>query len=210
MAVEILKAIPTVFKGIRLKSRLEGDIAFLINSMGYQWQYEPQSYLLENGTHYLPDFYVPELKLFIEGRGYESDKGESQINGFAKMIAQGEIGPDLVDRQQIPHDCGFAYSDIYNEYLDYLVIGPDKCTFYECTARFGINKSDDVALCECDKCRRWFFAGMSGSYQCRYCGRWDGDHHFTDMRWLFYLDVLRIGYRQTTVKEFIHELILAG
>jgi hypothetical protein len=208
MAIDILRAIPTVFKGIKLKSRFEGDIAFLVDRLGYKWQYEPQSYLLEDGTHYWPDFYLPELKLFIECRGYESDKGADQIDGFGKLITAGEIGPNLVKRPQIPDDCEFAYSDIYNEYLDYLVIGPNSCTFYECTARFGVAKSEEVALCQCDKCGRWFFAGMSGSYQCRFCGRWDGNRHFHDTRWLEYAEgALKIGYRLATVKEFIEEIM---
>lgn len=202
----IIKAIPTVYKQVQLKSRLEADVAFLVENLGYKWLYEPQSYLLKDGTHYLPDYYLPELKLFIECRGYESIKGEYQIEGFAEMIACGEIGPGLVKRQAIPQDCEFAYRDIYNGYLDYLVIGPNDCTFYECTARFGIDKSEDATLCECDKCKRWFFAGTSGSYQCRYCGRWDGNNHLTDMRWLWYENAILIGYRKTTVKEFISDL----
>lgn len=202
----VIRAIPTVYKGILLKSRLEGDIAYLVDNLGYKWRYEPQSYKLENGFDYLPDFYLPELKLFIECRGYESDKGEAQVTGFAKMIARGEVGPDLIRRPQIPNGCEFAYSDIYNNYLDYLVIGPNNCTFYECTARYGVETSEDVAMCECDTCGRWYFVGTSGSYQCRNCGRWDGNHHFKDMRWIWYEDAMLMGYRKTTVREFIDEL----
>ena len=45
----VIRAIPTVYKGILLKSRLEGDIAYLVDNLGYKWRYEPQSYKLENG-----------------------------------------------------------------------------------------------------------------------------------------------------------------
>lgn len=201
MSIGILRAIPTIYKGVRLKSRLEGDVAFLIDNLGYEWLYEPQSYLLENGIHYLPDFYLPKLKLFIECRGYETDKGEAQISGFAKMIADGKIGQDLIKQPKIPQG-------VCNEHIDYFVIGPDKCTFYECTVRYGVSKNEDVTLCECKKCKRWFFVGTIGSYQCRNCGEWDGDNHISDMRWLWYTDALLIGYRQTTVREFIDELNL--
>jgi len=203
------KAIPTVYKGIKLKSRFEGDVAYLIDNLGYPWKYEPQSYKLPNGYDYLPDFYIPELRLFIECRGYETEKGGGQIEGFAEMIARGEIGQDLIKRPSIPENCEFAYSDIYNDYLDYIVVGPESVRFYECTARYGIGTSDEVALCQCDKCRRWYFAGMSGSYQCRFCGRWDGNKHFMDMRWLEYRDgALYIGYRETPIRGFIEELKL--
>ncbi|MFA4834935.1 MAG: hypothetical protein WC749_02520 [Dehalococcoidia bacterium] len=202
-----MKAIATVFKGIKLKSRLEADTAYLIDGLGYKWQYEPQSYLLESGIHYWPDFYIPELKLIIECRGYETDKGEAQIEGFAKMINNGEIGPDLVTRPQIPEGCEFAYSDVHKEYVDYLVIGPNDVRFYECYARFGVNTSYDVALIQCSKCGHWYFGGLSGSYQCRYCGEWDGNKHFHDMRYLQYEDgVISIGYTLKLVKDFIKEL----
>jgi len=206
MEIQFVNAIPTVFKGIRLKSRLEADFAYLIENLGYKWLYEPQSYLLDNGYHYLPDFYVPELKLFIECRGYESIKGQSQIDVFAEMVARGEIGPDLIKRHPIPQGCEFSYSDVYNDYLDYLVIGPNDCIFYECTARYGVSKSDDATICECDSCKHWFFAGTSGSYQCRHCGRWDGNNHLIDMRWLWYDNAMLMGYRKTTIKQFIEEL----
>jgi hypothetical protein len=192
-----------------MRSRFEADVAFLIDNLGYAWKYEPQSYLLEDGTHYWPDFYIPDLNLYIECRGYESAKGENQINGFAKMINNGEIGSDLIKRPQIPDGCEFAYSDIYNDYLDYLVIGPNNVSFNECTARFGIGRSSDSALCECKQCGRWFFVGVDGSYQCRYCGKWDGNQHINDMRWLEFKDgALCIGYRYSTIKEFVNELTL--
>jgi len=200
-------SIPTVYKGIKLKSRFEGNIAYLIDNLGYRWKYEPQSYKLPNGYDYLPDFYIPKLKLFIECRGHEYEKGNSQIEGFGGMIARGEIGSDLIKRPSIPEGCEFAYSDIYNEYLDYLVIGPVGIVLYECPARFGVSMSDEVSLCQCSKCGQWYFAGMSGSYQCRICGRWDGNKHIIDMRWLKYHEgSLLIGYRETTVKVFIEEI----
>jgi len=88
-----------------------------------------------------------------------------------------------------------------------MVIGPDNIKFYECLARFGIGESDDVSLVQCDRCERWFFVGMSGSYQCRFCGRWDGDHHFIECRWLEYEEgILYIGYRKERIKEFIQSL----
>ena len=197
MALNTIKAIPTTYQGINLKSRFEADIAFLIDNLKYKWQYEPKSFLLDDGTHYLPDFYLPDLRLFIECRGYESEKGEAQINGFGKLIT-------TADKSILKRPLTLEYD--HNIYPDYLAIGPQSVVFYESVYRYGVGKSEDAIMAQCDKCDKWFFVGASGSYQCRNCGRWDGDHHMKDARWLNYQDgALLIGYLKATVREFIEQ-----
>jgi len=198
VTINILKAIPTTYQGVNLKSRFEADVAFLIEGLKHKWQYEPKSFLLDDGTHYLPDFYLPDLRLFIECRGYESEKGEAQINGFGKLIT-------TADKSIIKRPLTLEYD--HNVYPDYLAIGPQSVVFYESVYRYGVGKSEDAIMAQCDKCDRWFFVGAYGSYQCRFCGRWDGDKHFKDARWLEYQDgALLIGYLKVTVKEFIEQM----
>lgn len=82
-------AIPTVYKGIQLKSRLEAQAAFLFDALGWVWEYEPQSFMLPNGVSYTPDFLIPDLSLFVECRGYDSEKGRRQLEGFPELMAKG-------------------------------------------------------------------------------------------------------------------------
>ncbi len=79
-------AIPTVYKGIQLKSRMEAQCAYLFDKLGWAWEYEPKSFLLPNGLAYRPDFWLPQQKTFFECRGYKSDKGFKQISGFASFV----------------------------------------------------------------------------------------------------------------------------
>lgn len=53
-----MKPIETTYKGYRFRSRLEARWAVFLDSLGYQWQYEPEGFELSDGTKYLPDFYI--------------------------------------------------------------------------------------------------------------------------------------------------------
>lgn len=78
-----IKAIRTTYKGVEFKSRFESEIAMLLDKMGLGWQYEPKSFLLPSG-HYMPDFYIPSLRLWIEARGY--DGKDWQIDQFKEHV----------------------------------------------------------------------------------------------------------------------------
>lgn len=52
----MIKAIETVYKGYRFRSRLEARWAVFMDSLRISWQYEPEGFVLADGTHYLPDF----------------------------------------------------------------------------------------------------------------------------------------------------------
>lgn len=86
-------AMPTVYKGVQLRSRLEGQTAFLLDALGMTWEYEPKSYMLSNGASYLPDFYVDHQRMYVECRGYQSERGDSQIQEFGKSVSEGQVGP---------------------------------------------------------------------------------------------------------------------
>ena len=77
------RAIPTTYRGIEFRSRFESEVAMLLDKMGLEWQYEPKSFLLPGG-HYMPDFFVPSLYLWVESRGY--DNKDWQIEQFSEHI----------------------------------------------------------------------------------------------------------------------------
>lgn len=54
-----IQAIETRYKGYRFRSRLEARWAVFFDHLGMEWQYEPEGYVLSDGTRYLPDFWVP-------------------------------------------------------------------------------------------------------------------------------------------------------
>lgn len=65
-----LAAIETSYAGCRFRSRLEARWAVFFDSLKVLWQYEPQGYTVgPDATPYLPDFWLPEMELWVEVKG---------------------------------------------------------------------------------------------------------------------------------------------
>jgi len=83
-----IKAIETIYKGFRFRSRLEARWAVFFDKVGIEWQYEAQGFNLPDGTTYLPDFFLPQIRngLWVEIKGQrptESDGAKMRhlVNG---------------------------------------------------------------------------------------------------------------------------------
>lgn len=61
-----MRSIQTSYKGCRFRSRLEARWAVFFDHLGLEWAYEPEGFVLPDGTRYLPDFYLPSLKAYVE------------------------------------------------------------------------------------------------------------------------------------------------
>lgn len=61
-----ISAIETEYKGYKFRSRLEARWAVFFDEAGIDWGYEIEGYNLSNGAKYLPDFYLPQFKVFVE------------------------------------------------------------------------------------------------------------------------------------------------
>ena len=57
MSRPTLKARPTTYNGIEMRSRLEARFAAYLDSWGLAWEYEPRAFANKDGQ-YLPDFRV--------------------------------------------------------------------------------------------------------------------------------------------------------
>lgn len=85
-----LKARPTVYKGIQMRSRLEAGFAAWLDENGVTWEYEPRAYASDEGQ-YLPDFEVLDgvrldgwdgytRNIFFEVKPREPDLEEQRRN----------------------------------------------------------------------------------------------------------------------------------
>jgi len=83
-----LKAIETVYKGYRFRSRLEARWAVFFDTLGLAWEYEPEGFDLD-GLWYLPDFRFDEYLSFIEIKGSEPSAREIEL---ASRLAAAEGG----------------------------------------------------------------------------------------------------------------------
>lgn len=65
-----MKPIETQYKGYRFRSRLEARWAVFFEYLFIEWEYEKEGYVLDDGTMYLPDFWIPLDKDNLPGWGY--------------------------------------------------------------------------------------------------------------------------------------------
>lgn len=84
----MIKAIETRYKGYRFRSRLEARWAVFFDTLGLEWEYEPEGFKTSAGW-YLPDFKVQHLGWFEVKPlgGADSLKDVTRWMAFAKDLA---------------------------------------------------------------------------------------------------------------------------
>lgn len=65
-----LRPLETRYAGCRFRSRTEARWAVFFDAAGLRFQYEPEGFSIRSGC-YLPDFYLPDVRLFFEVKGAE-------------------------------------------------------------------------------------------------------------------------------------------
>lgn len=82
--------IETVWHGYRFRSRLEARWAVAFEAMCIDWEYEPEGYVLDDGTWYLPDFLLHGIHgrsagdVYVEVKGVMTEADKHKIEEFAK------------------------------------------------------------------------------------------------------------------------------
>ena len=93
-----IKAIQTVYKGYKFRSRLEARWAIFFDALGLDWEYEPEGYELPDGTYYLPDFYLPSMRIWVEVKPRKLN-AEEQKKAFLLSSSTGDV---VIHLSQIP------------------------------------------------------------------------------------------------------------
>jgi hypothetical protein len=144
-----ISAIPTTYKGIKFRSRLEARWAVFFETVKTPWSYEPEGFHLPSGPYgepnpwtgevttldrdwnYLPDFWLPEVDAWFEVKGedpalnYWTMLDAFQISTKKKVvIAIGNI-PDVPDY--------YSESGYWGEHEVLHVLGDCQYEFCRCT-----------------------------------------------------------------------------
>lgn len=118
----MIKAIETEYKGYRFRSRLEARWAVFFDEIGAKWEYEPEGFQLEDGTKYLPDFLLHDVRgrgaymmdkfdIYIEIKGVLTQEDLHKVQMFQKpIIIFGQI-PDATWREYESAGRHYAYWD---------------------------------------------------------------------------------------------------
>lgn len=96
----IVKSIETEYRGFTFRSRTEARWAMLFDLLGIEWDYEPEGYILgDDGTFYVPDFWLPEFECFAEIKGQAATDEERR----KCELLRDEIGKAVLLLQGQPH-----------------------------------------------------------------------------------------------------------
>jgi hypothetical protein len=98
-----IKAIETAYNGYRFRSRREARWAVFFDNMGIQYEYEPEGFVLEDGTRYLPDFrvnvsYKSHSSVWVEVKGVFDESSKHKAELFSKgypLLVVGDIPKSL-------------------------------------------------------------------------------------------------------------------
>jgi len=150
-----MKAIETIYNGVRFRSRTEARWAVFMDALGVVWEYEREGFDLGDGIFYLPDFWLPQLNCWIEIKG-ASPVPKDEVEKVRRLAKQSGKGMYLFcDSPMAPDD----YSDSF---------------WYGCESAaswYGPNNEEDdhYLWCECPKCGKIGieFDGRAGRIGCK-------------------------------------------
>jgi hypothetical protein len=84
-----LNVLPTTYRNIKFRSRLEARWAAYFDMIGVKWQYEPEGYHLDYGN-YCPDFLCEDGDFFVEVKPTKESLKltENKLRSLAKMTGK--------------------------------------------------------------------------------------------------------------------------
>lgn len=129
----MIRAIETMYRGYRFRSRLEARWAVFFDALPVQWEYEKEGYVISSGASYLPDFWLPQQGVWVEIKGNEPTKDEREK---CSLLSRGTNAPVLLFSGQL----ALPNRNDYPPAPDAEVFFPDG--------------SGDLSYlwCECDEC----------------------------------------------------------
>lgn len=129
-----IKAIETNYDGYKFRSRLEARWGVFFKNLGIEYLYENEGYELPSGW-YLPDFYLPELDLFVEVKGQEPIERERNL--ISELVTLTNKRATFV--HQVPNIDNFQGLEVY-----FSLEGEDGTNF--------CGWDDNYKFCECEVC----------------------------------------------------------
>ena len=151
-----IKAIKTKYNGYVFRSRLDARVAVLFDILEIKYLYELEGFYLGDDIYYLPDFYLPDMDIWVEVKGVMS---ELDFNKIKKFI---EAGNSMLI---VFNDLSFSFFD-----LTY---------YYGCDLDLDdLHCESDTALVKCGRCGKYYFVHLLGEYSCKCCQYYNGNSTF--------------------------------
>lgn len=159
-------AIPTVYRGTQMRSRLEARVAAMLDAVGIRWEYEPRAFTF--GTvRYVPDFWLPDISTWLEAKG---------AWGHADVVKVACLARDQASGRWDKNDGGW-----WHPAAAVVVVGDDSGRGHWVSSDGKIEDSHSARLVRCTSCGCAWWLSDARDYACRACGEYDGTHHFVDV-----------------------------
>lgn len=143
----MIKAIETHYNGYRFRSRLEARWAVFFDAAEVRYEYEFQGFDLGDVGCYLPDFYLPDLPLWVEVKpvqpsAEELDKAKALCHATMDEVVMVVGSPWFT----VIWD-GFVYDEDFREVRHWSGDAPDEEAvdrwlqdqlYFQCMTTFGI------------------------------------------------------------------------
>ena len=172
-----IRAIPTKYKNIEFRSKLEASVAACLDAAGVEWTYEQEGYDLD-GVWYLPDFWLPKARQFIEVKGQLEDPSLDKAVALAHAL-QVEAGEDDEVECSRPARVVVLSSPFVARCAN--DPGSDGAAWVAYRANLicgrGYNGVEEIDsfLVTCPSCGVAFFMTACGQWVCSACGGWSKD-----------------------------------
>ena len=161
-----MHAIPTFWRGVQFRSRLEARWAAFFTRMGWDWLYEP--FDLQG---YIPDFILKlHGDVLVEVKPATSSDDPMLREALDKVMRSGWDGyfnwghpEDELNRDTIA--VGACLLPAYGGIAIGLMHEKDD----------GVNGPEMAIVATCRSCNKTTFCSSIHSYHCRLCGHHDGD-----------------------------------
>ena len=110
-----MKAIQTVYNGIKYRSRAEARWAVVFDQIGWRHWYEVEGFQLPSGP-YLPDFFLPDHKTFFEVKGQMPNWHEMKLADELAVATEQIViishGPPDHRRKEWANDLSVFYPEM--------------------------------------------------------------------------------------------------
>jgi hypothetical protein len=159
-----MKAIETLYKGYRCRSRAEARWMILMDELGIPYEYEPEGFVFADGTKYLPDFYLPKQNAWLEIKGVMENEDEHKIKQLC-----------IESESYVFVGCPDFKLYVYKPEID--TWWKDGEWHYDTSIIKAVKSDADIR--ECKECHNVYFKEICGAWDCEICGYYDGDCGFS-------------------------------
>ena len=155
-----IHGIPSVYRGVNMRSRMETRWAALFDELGWPWQYEPIDL-----AGYIPDFVVrfDDAPLLVEIKGHVVEP--TSLAEYTRKIELGGWEGETLIIGATPWELSSA-QPLLGSFGEPIVVHGER------EWRWG-----EARLFTCLSCGHASVLAADGSWHCRVCGVGDGNSH---------------------------------